>query len=130
MNIYVLRYPNAQGTPGDMIIGRKVFCHTLEGILPANGIKTPQETAIPAGKYPVVLSMSNRFKRILPEIQNVPNFLGVRMHGGNTIADTQGCILCAHNIVSLDVIQGSAIDDLIALLRTFNEEIILNIVNT
>ena len=37
--------------------------------------------------------MSNRFKRIMPEILNVPMFTGVRIHGGNTKEDTLGCPL-------------------------------------
>lgn len=127
MNLYVLRYPNAKGTPGDLIINRKVYCHTLEGIIPPDGIKTPQMTAIPAGKYPVVLSMSERFGKVLPEIQNVPNFTGVRIHGGNTISDTEGCILCAYNIVGEDVIQGQAADDLVVLFRQFDEPITVEI---
>lgn len=51
------------------------------------------ESAIPAGQYPLILSFSNRFKKIMPEILDVPNFKGVRVHGGNTEHDTLGCIL-------------------------------------
>jgi hypothetical protein len=130
MNLYLIRYPNMGGTPGDLVISRKVFCHTLEGVIPPDGIKTPTETAIPSGTYPVVLSMSQRFGKVLPEVQNVPGFTGIRMHGGNTIADTEGCILCAYNIVAIDVIQGQAADDLVDLFRQFGEEITLTIVNT
>ena len=50
-------------------------------------------TAVPAGTYEVKLSYSNRFKRIMPEILNVPHFLGIRIHTGNKTADTEGCIL-------------------------------------
>ena len=50
-------------------------------------------TAVPAGTYEVKLSYSSRFKRIMPEILNVPHFLGIRIHKGNKTADTEGCIL-------------------------------------
>ena len=130
MNLYIVRYPNMGGTPGDLIIGRKVFCHTLEDVLQPPGVKIEGSTCIDAGKYRVVLSMSEHFGKVLPELQDVDNFTGVRMHGGNTTADTAGCILCAYNIISQNVIQGSASDDLAALLRTTDEENIITILNT
>lgn len=51
------------------------------------------KTAIPAGSYDVKLTMSNRFKKVLPEVLNVPGYKGIRIHAGNTQADTLGCIL-------------------------------------
>lgn len=50
-------------------------------------------TAVPDGTYKVKLSYSNRFKRVMPEICDVPHFLGVRIHTGNSSADSEGCIL-------------------------------------
>ena len=51
------------------------------------------KTCIPNGTYTVVLSYSNRFKRVLPELLNVPHFLGIRIHSGNSSKDTEGCII-------------------------------------
>ena len=51
------------------------------------------KTCIPYGTYTVRLSYSNRFRRILPEVLNVPHFLGIRLHSGNSSKDTEGCIL-------------------------------------
>ena len=51
------------------------------------------KTCIPNGTYTVVLSYSNRFKRVLPELLDVPHFLGIRIHSGNSSKDTEGCII-------------------------------------
>ena len=51
------------------------------------------KTCIPNGTYTVVLSYSNRFKRVLPELLDVPHFLGIRIHAGNASKDSSGCIL-------------------------------------
>lgn len=49
-------------------------------------------TAIPAGTYKLTLSYSPRFKKILPEILEVPHFLGIRIHSLNTSSQTEGCV--------------------------------------
>lgn len=65
----------------------------VEDRVRAPGVKIPGETAIPAGSYKMVLSKSPKFGRILPEILNVPNFVGIRIHKGNTAADSSGCLI-------------------------------------
>jgi hypothetical protein len=80
-------------TIGDLLIDGEFLCFTLED--PVRDIKIPGETAIPYGRYKVIITHSNRFKRLLPLLLNVPNFEGIRIHPGNTAADTEGCILVA-----------------------------------
>ncbi len=55
--------------------------------------KIKNETAIDYGSYEVILSFSNRFKKYLPLFLNIPCFEAIRIHGGNTAADSEGCIL-------------------------------------
>lgn len=80
-------------TIGELSVNNKYLCDTLEDRVRPEGEKVYGETAIPSGTYTVILSYSNRFKKIMPEIQNVPNFTGVRIHCGNSSKDTEGCLL-------------------------------------
>lgn len=84
-------YKSENSTIGEMTIDGKWECYTLED--KEREVKIKSETAIPKGTYKVIINQSNRFKKLLPLLLNVPNFEGVRIHPGNTNHDTEGCIL-------------------------------------
>ena len=67
------------------------LAYTLEDI--PRETKIMNQTSIPAGRYQVRMCFSNKFQKIMPLLMDVPNFQGIRIHGGNTDADTSGCIL-------------------------------------
>ena len=129
MDIVVTRQPTANGcTIGTMTIDGAFECYTLEDVVRPHGEKVYGQTAIPAGRYQIKLTMSNRFKIVLPLLENVPNFEGVRIHPGNTAADTDGCILVGQTKTSNSI--GSsrvAFDKLFARLQAHKGEIWLTL---
>jgi len=76
------------------------FCDTLEPRWRdyKNGAyKVKGHSAIPEGRYAVVISWSPKMKQWLPILLGVPKFSGIRIHAGNTANDTEGCILLGKN---------------------------------
>ena len=76
------------------------FCDTLEPTWRDYNIgayKMKGHSAIPEGRYAVVISYSPKFREWLPILLGVPKFSGVRIHAGNTASDTEGCILVGKN---------------------------------
>ncbi len=94
-------------TIGKLYINDQYFCDTLEDTdrgltqsMTEQQIKSKKvygETAIPTGIYRVIISYSNRFKKQMPLLLNVPGFAGIRIHTGNTEKDSLGCILVGKN---------------------------------
>lgn len=88
---------------GEMLIDGVFDCFTLEDkdrgltqsmqLSEIEKLKVQNETAIPTGSYEVAINYSNRFKKLMPILLNVPGYAGVRIHWGNYAKDTDGCIL-------------------------------------
>jgi hypothetical protein len=83
-------------TIGKLFIDGVFFCDTLEDVdrkLEKGGVKIPAQTAIPRGEYEIRITWSNRFQKYMIQIFGVKDFEGVRIHGGNSHKDTEGCPL-------------------------------------
>lgn len=86
-------------TIGHLYIDDKYFCDTVEDKVRdlSKEKKVYGETAIPYGTYEVKWTYSNKFKKYMPLLVNVPQFEGIRIHSGNTAADSLGCIIVGQN---------------------------------
>lgn len=91
-------------TIGELSIdGDEFTCYTLEdmdrklsqddSVERIKEIKVYGKTAIPYGTYEIAVTYSNKFKKYLPLLIGVKGFDGIRIHAGNTEADSLGCIL-------------------------------------
>ena len=109
---------NSDSTRGSYLMDGVAKYVTLEDVVRKKGsAKVQGQTAIPAGRYEVVVNFSNHFQREMCQVLNVPGFEGIRIHGGNSAADTEGCILVAHNIVDKAHIQGTAETEVTAVVK-------------
>jgi hypothetical protein len=109
MEILVQREPSTlESTPGTLSIDGAFECFTLEDVVrevpgrPVSTWKIQNETAIPVGLYQVIVDFSSRFQLDMPHVLNVPGFDGIRIHSGNTAADTDGCVLLGQQRNGLD----------------------------
>lgn len=104
MELLLKRHTRTEkSTIGDLFVNGQFECHILEdkdrGLLQTmklseiEKLKKKGVTAIPAGRYEVVVSFSNAFQKYLPLLIEVPGYAGVRMHSGNSDADSLGCLL-------------------------------------
>ena len=97
-------HKSENSTIGELSINGKFEAYTLEDL--ERKEKVFGKTAIPTGTYEVVMTMSNRFKKMMPLLLNVEGFAGVRIHSGNNASQTEGCILLG-TTRSVDFIGGS-----------------------
>jgi len=134
MNIEVKRVNLREAfTEGVMYIDGHEFCDTIEDKVRTDGIKIKGKTAIPAGTYKVILSYSNRFKKVMPEVLAVKGFSGIRIHPGNSAGDSEGCIIVGKK-TSIGYVQRSRetyfkLYDIIEEAIKSNEEITIKITN-
>ena len=112
-------------TIGHLYWGDMMLCDTLEDVdrglsqeltvAQNKDLKLKSITAIPTGTYKISMdTLSPRFgskpyykqvcKGYVPRLLNVKAFDGVLIHVGNTVKDTDGCILVGENKVKGQVV--------------------------
>ena len=130
MNITLIRtIAMPERTFGYLLLGPDPIGYTLEDTLRLCGPKVPGKTAIPAGTYVVTIEPSHHFKRLLPRLHNVPGFEGVLIHGGNTEADTEGCILVAKSRLKDEKIYNSQSANLVQALQNYGGTHTIKVIN-
>lgn len=133
MELLLQRRPSAGGaTIGELSVDGKWQCYICEDVVRAPGApKVYGATAIPAGRYKVEITDSPKFGRPLPLLLEVPGFEGIRIHPGNTAADTDGCLLpgvtCTANAVQSSVAAFGALFDLIEGAEAAGKEVWIDI---
>ena len=82
-------------------------CYTCEDTVRGDGDpdtvakwKIAKESAIPYGIYTCKFTYSNRFKRKMWLVDNVPGFAGIRIHRGKNETWTEGCLLLGNSIAN------------------------------
>lgn len=114
-------------TIGSLTIdGDDLLLYTLEDVdrklsqtddlLSITKIKVFGKTAIPYGRYEVLMTYSDRFKQTMPLLVGVPGFAGVRIHSGNVAEDTEGCLLVGY---SKDVLNNRIINSRAAIAELY-----------
>lgn len=132
MELTLLRKTEINNTVlGELHINDKFFCYTLEDKI--RTVKIKHQTCIPSGTYKIVMTLSQRFKTILPLLLNVPNFEGIRIHAGNTTEDTSGCLLVGTAINGETLLHSKvALQELMAKIKTAikaKDEVTIKVVN-
>lgn len=103
----IRKWKNADYTIGQLYAGGRLICNTVEDAdrglnmhmseAEIKKIKIHSETAIPTGTYKLAVTMSPKFGRKLIEVLNVPGYLGIRVHKGNSAKDSAGCVIPGNN---------------------------------
>lgn len=100
MEIQVKRFEYSSNyTISKLYVDGEYLCYVLEDtVREIEGVavskwKIPSKTAIPKGTYEVTLTYSPHFQKMMPLLNGVEGYEGVRIHTGNTATDTEGCLI-------------------------------------
>lgn len=119
MRLELIRLPGPRNW-GRLSVDGAFYCDTLEDAdrrLEAGGIKIPGQTAPPLGTYRIIIDWSYKFNKAMLHLLDVPQFDGVRVHGGVDEDDTDGCILVGvrqHEVLMHGIAASGALRGLVA----------------
>ena len=102
---------------GSLYVGGFKVCETLEN----------KEKLIPCGEYNLNVSKSPKFDRLLPLVYNdeVPMRRGIRIHVGNSVKDTEGCILVGFKRNGDKLINSSHAESVVTRLAANDAKLII-----
>jgi hypothetical protein len=120
-----------KSTIGSLYLNDVFFCYTLEdkdrGLEQSQSLIIIQAkklfgiTAIPYGKYPLIVNKSPKFGRLLPRLQGIKGFDGVLIHRGNSAEHSHGCILVGYKKGTDCIMESTKAEaDLITILQREN----------
>jgi hypothetical protein len=117
-----------KSTIGSLYVNDVFFCYTLEdkdrgldqsqSLIMIQAKKLFGITAIPYGKYPLIVNKSPKFGRLLPRLQGIKGFDGVLIHRGNSAEHSHGCILVGYKKGTDCIMESTKAEaDLITILQ-------------
>ena len=117
-----------KSTIGSLYLNDVFFCYTLEdkdrGLEQSQSLIIIQAkklfgiTAIPYGKYPLIVNKSPKFGRLLPRLQGIKGYDGVLIHRGNSAEHSHGCILVGYKKGTDCIMESTKAEaDLITILQ-------------
>jgi hypothetical protein len=120
MNLLVHRYhQDDKAVLGNLFLDRVWECHVLED---------PKDL-VPEGNYKLTVYLSPKFRRQVLLLHGVPGRSYIEIHAGNTVDDTEGCVLVGQQLkLQADsAFVGASRLALDALLKKFKEPCTLTI---
>src|SRR3990167_1231058 len=97
------------------------ICFSLEDCCRKEKIQNM--TAIPSGRYEVVVAWSERNQRPMPRLLSVPYFTGILIHAGNYPSHSSGCILVGRKKAEDSIFESVlAFDELFTKIKKLTEK--------
>lgn len=105
--------------------------HSSMRLSQIKAVKIAGRTAIPTGRYQILLTWSPKYKKNVYQVMNVPGYEGIRIHSGNYHQDTEGCLLPglskARDFVGNSKAAVQVLESIFSKVQSTKEEIFITI---